>query len=137
MEKKKKKRIPTNTYRVGISCSICVIRLVAHVSTNPDLSLIRCVTFHRYICSNITATPSYRIYISKLIRYSRACITNRDILDGGMLISSKLINQRFKVVKLSPILRQIIGRHHNWVTDVSIVLTIIQFLSFEYDITIT
>jgi hypothetical protein len=34
-----------------------------------------------FICSNIPAAPAYGVYISQLIRYSRACGTYQDFLD--------------------------------------------------------
>ena len=34
-----------------------------------------------FICSNIPAAPAYSVYISQLIRYSRACGSYMDFLD--------------------------------------------------------
>jgi hypothetical protein len=36
-----------------------------------------------FICSNIPAAPAYGVYISQLIRYSRACGSYQDFLDRG------------------------------------------------------
>ena len=36
-----------------------------------------------FLCSNIPAAPAYGVYISHLIRYSRACISYQDFLDRG------------------------------------------------------
>ena len=33
------------------------------------------------ICSNISATPAYEVYISQMIRYYRACGSNHDFPD--------------------------------------------------------
>ena len=68
-----------------------------------------------FICSNIPAAPAYGVYISKLIRYSRACGSYQDILDRGLLLTSKLLNQGFLVVKLKSSLRKVYGRHHDLV----------------------
>jgi hypothetical protein len=68
-----------------------------------------------YICSNIPAAPAYGVYISQLIRYSRACGSYQDFLDKGLLLTRKLLNQRFLLVKLKPSLRNFYGRHHNLV----------------------
>ena len=38
-------------------------------------------------------------YISHLIRYARACGSYHDFLDIGLLLTRKLLNQRFLVVK--------------------------------------
>ena len=50
-----------------------------------------------FIYSNIPAAP---VYISQLIRYSRACGSYQDFLDKGLLPTRKLLNQGFLLVKL-------------------------------------
>jgi hypothetical protein len=40
------------------------------------------------------------IYIYLLIRYSRACYSYQDFLDRGLLLTRKLLNQSFLLVKL-------------------------------------
>jgi hypothetical protein len=64
-----------------------------------------------FICSNIPAAQVYGIYISQLIRYSRACGYYQDFLDRGMLLTRKLLNQGFFLVKLSSSLRIFYGRY--------------------------
>ena len=66
-----------------------------------------------FICSNILATPAYRVYISQLIRYSRACGSYQDFLDRGLLLRRMLLNQGFLLVKLKSSLRKFYGRHHH------------------------
>ena len=53
-----------------------------------------------FICSTIPAAPAYGIYVSQLIRYSRACGSYQDFLDRRLLITGKLLNQWFLLVKL-------------------------------------
>ena len=53
-----------------------------------------------FICSNIPAVPAYGVYISQLIRYSRACGSYPDFLDRALLLTRKLLNQGFLLVKL-------------------------------------
>ena len=36
-----------------------------------------------FICSNIPAAPAYGVYISQMIRYSRACGYYQDFLNRG------------------------------------------------------
>ena len=48
-----------------------------------------------FICINIPASPAYGVYISQLIRYSRACGSYQDFLDRGLLLTRKLLNQGF------------------------------------------
>jgi hypothetical protein len=66
-----------------------------------------------FICSNIPAAPAYGVYISQLIRYSRACGFYQDFLDIGLLLTMKLLNQWFLLVKLISSLRKFYGRHHD------------------------
>ena len=47
----------------------------------------------QFICSNIPAAPSYGVYISQLIRYSRAYGYYNDFLNIGLLLARKLPNQ--------------------------------------------
>ena len=55
-------------------------------------------------CSNIQATPAYVLYISQLIRYCRACGSYHDFCDRRLLLTRKLLNQAFLVVKLKSLL---------------------------------
>jgi hypothetical protein len=64
-----------------------------------------------FICSNIPAAPAYGVYLSQLIRYSRACGSYQDFLDRGLLLTRKLLNQGFLLVKLKSSFRKFYGRH--------------------------
>ena len=66
----------------------------------------------QFICSNIPAAPAYGVYISQLIRYSRPCDYYHDLIDRGLPVAMKLLNQR-SIVKLKPSLRQFYGHHHD------------------------
>ena len=66
-------------------------------------------------CSNNPAAPAYGVYIPYMIRHSRACDSYQDFLDGGLLLTRKLLNQGFLIVKLKSSLRQFYGRHHDLV----------------------
>jgi hypothetical protein len=68
-----------------------------------------------FICSNIPAVFSYGVYLSQMIRYSRACGSYQDFLDRGLLLTRKLLNQGFLLVKLKSSLRKLYGCHHDLV----------------------
>ena len=68
-----------------------------------------------FICSNIPASPAYGVYISQLIRYSRACGSYQDFLDRGLLLTRKLLRQWFLLGKLKSSLRKFYGRNHDLV----------------------
>ena len=58
-----------------------------------------------FMCSNIPAAPTHGVYISQLIRYPRACGSYQDFLARGLLLTRKLLNQGFLLVKLKSSLR--------------------------------
>jgi hypothetical protein len=55
------------------------------------------------------------VHISQLIQYSRACGSHHDFHDRGLLLTRKLLNQGFLLVKLKSLLRKFCGRHHDLV----------------------
>ena len=65
------------------------------------------------ICSNIPALPTYGVNSSQVIWHSRACGSYHDLLDRGLLLTRKLLNQGFLVVELKSSLRTFCGRHHD------------------------
>ena len=46
-----------------------------------------------YICSNITESPAYGVYISQLIMYARDCSSYGDFIDRGRLLTKSLLIQ--------------------------------------------
>jgi hypothetical protein len=68
-----------------------------------------------FICSNILAALAYGVYISQLIKYFRACGSYQDLLDRGLLLTRKQLNQGLLLVKLKSSLRKFYGRHHDLV----------------------
>jgi hypothetical protein len=69
-----------------------------------------------FICSNIPAAPTYGVYISQLIRYSRACGSYQDFLDRRLLLTRKLLNQGFLLVKLKSSFRKFAVATMTWLT---------------------
>jgi hypothetical protein len=82
-----------------------------NISDYFNFSIVNCP----FICSNIPAAPAYRVSISQLIRYSRAC-GYQDFVDRGLLLTRKLLNQGFLLVKLNSSPRKFYGHHHDLVT---------------------
>ena len=68
-----------------------------------------------FIFSNIPAASAYGVYISQLIRYSRACGSYKDFLDRGLPLTRKLLKQGFLLVKLKSSFRKLYGHHHDLV----------------------
>ena len=74
-----------------------------------------------FMCSNIPAAPAYGVYISQLIQYSRACGSYQDFLDRGLLLTRKLLNQGFLLVKLKSSLRHFTIATTTWLTTMEYV----------------
>ena len=68
-----------------------------------------------FICSNIPAAPPYGKHISQLMRYSRACHPYHEFLDKVLLLTRKLLNQAFLVVKWKSSLRTLYCHHYDLV----------------------
>jgi hypothetical protein len=66
-----------------------------------------------FMCSNIPAAPAYGVYISHLIRYSRACASYQDVIGRGLMLTRKILNQGFLLFKLRSSLRKFCDRHRD------------------------
>jgi len=84
-----------------------------HYDTRDDFNFP--IVNSPFICSNTPATPAYRVHISQLIRYSRACGSYQDFLDRGLQLTRKLLDQGFFLVNLKSSLRRFCCRHHDLV----------------------
>ena len=63
------------------------------------------------------------MYISRLIRYSRAFGSYQDFLNRELLLTRKLLNQGLLLVKLKSSLRKFYDRHHDLVDRYGISVT--------------
>jgi hypothetical protein len=76
-----------------------------HYDTRDDFNFL--IVNFPFICSKIPAAPAYGVYISQIIRYSRACGSYQDLLERGLLLTKKLLNQGFHFVKVKSSLRKL------------------------------
>jgi hypothetical protein len=67
-----------------------------------------------------TLAYAYGEYTSQLIRYSRIFGSFQNSLDRGLLLTRKLLNQGYLLVKLTSSLRKLYSRHHDWVNHYGI-----------------
>lgn len=65
-----------------------------------------------FLSSNIPTAPAYGVYISQLVRYSRACSSYDDFARRGMLLTNKLLQQGYEEERLKTTFRKFYGRHH-------------------------
>ena len=98
---------------LGRTGQLCDKTRTEHYDKIDDLNFS--IVNFPFVCSNIPAAPAYGVYISQLIGYSRACGSYQDFLDRGLLLTRKLLNQGFLLVKFKSSLQKFSGRSHDLV----------------------
>ena len=66
-----------------------------------------------HICSNIPLSPAYGVYVSQLIRYTRACSVYGDFIRRGKLLGEKLLSQGYEESRLKSTFRIFFGRYND------------------------
>ena len=82
---------------------------------------------------NIPAAPAYGIYISELLRYSRACGSYQEFPDRGLLLIRKLLNHVFLLGKLKSSFPKFYDRNHDLVdrfSGVRVTRSLVLFVCF-------
>ena len=72
-----------------------------------------------FLSGNIPSAPAYDVYVSRLIRYARACSNYQDFMERGKVLTTKLLSQGYQKTKLVATLKKSYGRHHNLVNPYS------------------
>ena len=109
---------------ISVNCQYLIVTQINNINTYCEKRFIFgeqiSVDFmgqfsHRELSIHMYVALAYGVYISQLIRYSRACGSHQDFLDRGFLQTRKLLNQGVLLFKLRSSLRKFYGRHHNLV----------------------
>ena len=107
---------------IGRKARFCVSRITVHTqeigNTHKTKNLNKQeieISNTSFLCINIPAAPVCGVYVSELIRYSRACDSYQDFRDRGLLLTRKLLNQGFLLVNLRSLLPMFYGHHHDLV----------------------
>ena len=64
-----------------------------------------------YLSSNIPSAPAYGVYISQLLRYSRACDSYEDFRVRHRLLAVKLVRQGFSRIRLVKSFKKFYGKY--------------------------
>ena len=64
-----------------------------------------------FLSSNIPSSPAYGVYISQLLRYSRACNSYEDFRVRHSLLAQKLVRQGFSESRLVKSFKKFYGRY--------------------------
>jgi hypothetical protein len=70
-----------------------------------------------FLCSNIPLSPAYGVYISRLIRYARACFGYEDFSKRGKLLTEKLMLQGFNESRLKSSFCKFYGHYNDLICD--------------------
>ena len=86
--------------------------------------------------SSISASPAYGVYISELIRYSRACAQYIDFLDRAQLLTQKPFKQGFVAPMFRSLLQKLYDCHHDLVDcyEICISQMTMDFFTFYEDV---
>jgi len=66
-----------------------------------------------FLESNIPSYPSYGVYMSQLIRYSRTCDSYQDYIHRSVLLTKKLLSRVFIETRLISTLKKFFSRYHH------------------------
>ena len=73
-----------------------------------------------YLCSNISTSPAYGVYISQLIRYARACTNYSDFLERHRHLRNRLLDQEYEEVRLKRSLAKFFFKYQSLVEKYSV-----------------
>ena len=81
------------------------------------------ITNFPFLSSNIPSSPSYGVFISQLIRYTRACSSYECFILRASRISSKLLRQGYVMKRLKSSLRKFYGRYGDLIKQYEVSLS--------------
>jgi hypothetical protein len=84
------------------------------------------------MCSHISASPAYGVYISQLIRFARASSNYSDFLKRHLYLRNRLLDQGYKQIRLIRSLNKFIFRYQDIVEIYSVSAETIVNDGFSY-----
>ena len=81
------------------------------------------ITNFPFLSSNIPSSPAYGVFISQLIRYTRACSSYEWFILRARRLSSKLLKQGYLVERLKSSFRTFYGRYGDLVEQYEVTLS--------------
>ena len=76
-----------------------------------------------FLSSNIPSSPAYGVFISQLIRYSRACSSYECFILRARRLSSKLLKQGYLATRLKSSFRKLYGRYGDLIQQYEVSLS--------------
>ena len=81
------------------------------------------ITNFPFLSSNIPSSPAYGVFISQLIRYSRACSSYECFILRARRLSSKLLKQGYLAKRLKSSFRKFYGRYGDLIQQYEVSLS--------------
>ena len=81
------------------------------------------ITNFPFLSSNIPSSPAYGVFISQLIRYSRACSSYECFILRARRLSSKLLKQGYLAERLKSPFRKFYGRYGDLIQQYKVSLS--------------
>ena len=81
------------------------------------------ITNFPFLSSNIPSSPAYGVFISQLIRYSRACSSYECFILRARRLSSKLLKQGYLAERLKSSFRKFYGRYGDLIRQYEVSLS--------------
>ena len=81
------------------------------------------ITNFPFLSSNIPSSPAYGVFISQLIRYSRACSSYECFILRARRLSSKLLKQGYLAERLKSSFRKFYGRYGDLIQQYEVSLS--------------
>ena len=81
------------------------------------------ITNFPFLSSNIPSSPAYGVFISQLIRYSRACSSYECFILRARRLSSKLLKQGYLTERLKSSFRKFYGRYGDLIQQYEVSLS--------------
>ena len=81
------------------------------------------VVNYPYIDSNVPKAPCYRVYISRIVCFARACSDYHDFVSRHNILVKKLLSQGYEIHMLRKSFKKFMENHENLVSQYNIQLS--------------
>ena len=101
----------------------CVLTTRKYIKQKDANGFLFHITNFPFLSSNIPSSPAYGVFISQLIRYSRACSSYECFILRARRLSSKLLKQGYLVERLKSSFRKFYGRYGDLIQQYEVSLS--------------
>ncbi|MDA3086526.1 hypothetical protein OFO27_08365, partial [Campylobacter sp. CS_ED1] len=113
LELNKANEVNTNASFLDLNLSIMNGKVTTNIYDKRDDFNFKIVNYPN-LSGNIPSSPSYGVYISQLIRFSRCCSNVEDFHKRNLFITKKLLQQGYRFHKLRHSFKKFFNRYHDF-----------------------